>query len=167
MILTRKRGLDFQVRWKCGCGCRDRESLLIIDSATCHGSFIRPFLRRTFVTGRGKVPWHRSDLLLALGCDRRKPSCGAVSNIMICMCILVGGTRSQRFLRLVEQHNDALRPAVPLHRFLHEFQGCLAISGLGDDALQHLALMIDSPPRQCVSPLILKQTSYRCHCRGR
>jgi hypothetical protein len=37
---------------------------------------------------------------------------------------------------------------MPFHRFLQEFQGCLPITRLGDDAFQHLAFMIDSAPRE-------------------
>ena len=36
---------------------------------------------------------------------------------------------------------------MPLHRFFQEFKGSLAISRLGDDAFQHLALVINSPPK--------------------
>jgi hypothetical protein len=36
---------------------------------------------------------------------------------------------------------------MPHHRSLQEFKGCSAVSGLRDDAFQHFALVIDSPPK--------------------
>jgi hypothetical protein len=43
--------------------------------------------------------------------------------------------------------HDGLRSAMPLHRFLQEFKGCLAIARLADDAFQHFTFVIDSAPK--------------------
>jgi hypothetical protein len=61
---------------------------------------------------------------------------------------------------------DGLGPTMPLHRFLQELQSCLAIAGLGGDALPRLALMIDRPREGvCVTPLIFTKASSRCQFR--
>jgi hypothetical protein len=44
---------------------------------------------------------------------------------------------------------------MPLHRLLQEFKGCFAIADLGDDAFQHLAFVIDSPPEVVRHPVDL------------
>jgi hypothetical protein len=42
--------------------------------------------------------------------------------------------------------HGGLGPTMALHRFLQEFQCSFAIAHLGDDAFQHLALLVDSSP---------------------
>jgi hypothetical protein len=42
-----------------------------------------------------------------------------------------------------------------LHRFLQQFQRCLAISRFGDDAFQHLAFVIHLPPELVPHPIDL------------
>lgn len=43
--------------------------------------------------------------------------------------------------------HENLRSLMPFHRFLNEFQRSLVIARLGDEAFQHLALVIDHPPK--------------------
>lgn len=43
--------------------------------------------------------------------------------------------------------HDFLRVAVPLHRFLQEFQRRSLVSGFGDIGFQHLALVVDCAPQ--------------------
>ena len=53
-----------------------------------------------------------------------------------------GSTIGSQFVR----HDDC-RASMLARRFSEEFQGSPLVSSLGDEALQHLALVIDSPPK--------------------
>lgn len=53
--------------------------------------------------------------------------------------------------------HDGLVPAMSLHRFLQEFQCCLLIACLGDDAFQHLTLVIDGAPKVVGHPIDLDE----------
>jgi hypothetical protein len=50
---------------------------------------------------------------------------------------------------------DVLRAAMAVHGFPDEFQCCLAVPRLGDDALQLLAFVIDSSPKVVRHPVDL------------
>ncbi len=47
--------------------------------------------------------------------------------------------------QLVRDEN--VRPPMPLHCFLQEFQGCFLVARLGNEAFKHLAFVIDGPPQ--------------------
>jgi hypothetical protein len=51
------------------------------------------------------------------------------------------------------------------YSFPQEFQCCLAITALRDEAFQDFPLMIHGPPKRVRSPLIFTNTSSRCHCQ--
>src|SRR6056297_9733 len=51
----------------------------------------------------------------------------------------------------------ALGPTVLLHCFLEEFQSGLLIAGLGDEAFQHLSLVIDGAPKVVPLPVYLHE----------
>lgn len=56
--------------------------------------------------------------------------------------VLWNGTVGPRPIR-----HDRLGPPMSLHRFLQEFEGCIAIARPSDVALQYLALVINIPPK--------------------